>query len=124
MHDRRFVPLTLLLAVAVLLLPVASQAQSFNGSISGTAVDPSGSPVAGAELVLKNTGTGVELKRTTGPDGAYAFRNLLPGTYELTGTFAGMPSMTSSRRWNCRRRSVTCAALNLTCSADPRWTGI
>ena len=62
MLDRRVVPLTLLLAAAVLLLPVASHAQSFNGSISGTVVDPSGAPVAGTEMVLKNTGTGVELQ--------------------------------------------------------------
>ena len=65
MHDRRVVPFTLLLAAAVLLLPVASHAQSFNGSVSGTVVDPSGSPVPGADLVLKNTATGVELQRTS-----------------------------------------------------------
>jgi len=60
MHDRRFVPFTLLLAVVVLLLPVASHPQSFNGSVSGTVTDPSGSAVGGAEMVLKNTSTGVE----------------------------------------------------------------
>ena len=89
MHDRRFVPFTLLLAAAVLLLPVASHAQSFNGSVSGTVADPSGSPVAGADLVLKNVATGVEIKRTSEANGAYAFRNLLPGSYELRAGFAG-----------------------------------
>ncbi|HXK10199.1 MAG TPA: TonB-dependent receptor [Vicinamibacteria bacterium] len=89
MHDRRLVPLTLLLAAAVLLLPVVSHAQSFNGSVSGTVADPSGSPVAGADLVLKNTATGVELKRASEANGAYAFRNLLPGSYELRASFAG-----------------------------------
>ena len=90
MHDRRFVPLTLLVvALALLLLPAASHAQSFNGSISGTVADPSGAPVPGTEMVLKNTGTGVELRRTSETSGGYAFRNLLPGTYDLTATIPG-----------------------------------
>ena len=89
MHDRRFLPITLLLAAAVLLLPVAGYAQSFNGSVSGTILDPSGSPVPGASLVLKNTGTGVELRRTSETTGSYAFRNLVPGTYDLTAEIPG-----------------------------------
>jgi hypothetical protein len=89
MHDRRFVPFSLLLAAALLLLPVASHAQSFNGSVSGTVADPSGSPVPGAALVLKNTGTGVELQRISEADGGYAFRNLLPGSYQLRASLAG-----------------------------------
>ena len=94
MHDRRFNPLTLLLAAAVLLLPVAGYAQSFNGSVSGTILDPSGSPVPGVSLVLKNVGTGVELRRTSETSGAYAFRNLVPGTYELTGEIPGFEPYT------------------------------
>ena len=34
MHDRRSLSIILLLAAAVLLLPVAGHAQSFNGSVS------------------------------------------------------------------------------------------
>ena len=63
MHDRRVVCFSLLLAAAVLSWPVASHAQSFNGSVSGTVTDPSGSPVAGASLVLKSNGTGLEQDR-------------------------------------------------------------
>ena len=89
MHDRRVVSFSLLLAAAVLSWPVASHAQSFNGSVSGTIADPSGSPVAGASLVLKNNGTGVELRRTSEGNGAYAFRNLVPGYYQLTTEVTG-----------------------------------
>ncbi len=89
MHDRRFSLSTLLLAAAVLLLPVASYSQSFSGSVSGTVSDPSGSPVPGAAMVLKSTATGVELERTSGAEGSYAFRNLQPGSYELKVTLAG-----------------------------------
>ena len=89
MHDRRVLPFSLLLAAALLLLPVASHSQSFNGSVSGTVADPSGSPVPGADLVLKSTATGVELQRTSEADGGYAFRNLLPGSYELRASLTG-----------------------------------
>jgi len=89
MHDRRFVPFTLLLAAALLLLPVASHPQSFNGSVSGTVSDPSGSVVPGAAMVLKNTATGAELQRSSDAEGRYAFRNLLPGSYELRVSLAG-----------------------------------
>ncbi|HVO09113.1 MAG TPA: carboxypeptidase regulatory-like domain-containing protein [Vicinamibacteria bacterium] len=96
MHDRRLIFLSLLLAAALLLLPVASQAQSFNGSVSGTVVDPSGSAIAAAQMTLKNTAAGVELKRTSEADGAYAFRNLVPGTYQLSVTFPGFQQYQTS----------------------------
>jgi hypothetical protein len=90
MRDRRLVKITLLLALSALaLVPAGLNAQSFNGSISGTVADPSGSAVANADLVLRNAATGVELKRQSGADGQYAFRNLVPGTYELSASFAG-----------------------------------
>jgi hypothetical protein len=86
----RFVKMSLLLALlALALVPAALHAQSFNGSISGVVADQSGSPVANADLVLRNQATGVEWKRASGADGTYAFRNLLPGTYEVTAAFAG-----------------------------------
>ena len=69
--------------VAVSLIGVPSWAQSFNGSISGTVKDPSGAIVGGAELTLKNQAKGVELRRTSTDKGDYAFRNLVPGSYEI-----------------------------------------
>jgi hypothetical protein len=89
MHDRRIVRLTLLLAAAALLLPVASYPQAFNGSLSGIVKDQSGASIVSAEMVLKNVATGVETRRTSEQDGGYTFRNLVPGNYELHVTFAG-----------------------------------
>jgi hypothetical protein len=89
MHDRRFLPLSLLLAAVLLLLPVASHPQSMNGSVSGTVLDPTGSPVPGVSMTLKNVGTGRELRRTSETTGVYAFRNLVPGYYELAADIAG-----------------------------------
>ncbi len=88
MRKSRIIPASLLLAVAV-LLPVSAWAQSFNGSISGTVKDPSGASISGADLALKNQAGGIEMKRTSLEKGEYAFRNLVPGTYELRATAAG-----------------------------------
>src|SRR5262245_58907763 len=89
MNDRRGVYFSLLLAAAVLSWPVASHAQSFNGSVSGTVADSSGSAVSGAALVLKSNATGLELRRTSEANGAYAFRNLIPGYYQLSAEYTG-----------------------------------
>jgi hypothetical protein len=88
MHKSRLFPLTLSFAMAALATgPVL--AQSFNGAISGTVKDPSGAAVIGAEMVLKNLTTTREVRRTSGDKGEYAFRNLLPGNYELRVTSPG-----------------------------------
>jgi carboxypeptidase family protein len=81
-------PLAILVLLAV-SLPVSGLAQSFNGSIAGRVLDATGAVVTGAELVLKNVGGGIELRRTSNDAGEYAFRNLLPGTYELRATSTG-----------------------------------
>ena len=78
-----------LFALMTVLLPARMQAQSFNGSIAGKVTDTTGAVVAGADLTLKNVGGGVEIKRRSTDAGEYAFRNLVPGTYELRASSAG-----------------------------------
>src|SRR5438477_3351914 len=82
-------PRVSLLLILVALLPSLARAQSFNGAIAGRVVDSAGAAVSGADLVLKNVAAGVEMKRKSTDTGEYAFRNLLPGTYELRATSAG-----------------------------------
>jgi hypothetical protein len=77
------------LVVLAALIPAIAQAQSFNGSVSGTVRDPSGAAVGNAEMVLKSLATGVELKRASTEQGEYAFRNLVPGNYELRVAASG-----------------------------------
>ena len=40
-------------------------------------------------LTATNTGTGLEVETVTDADGAYTFRNLLPGTYDVKASLAG-----------------------------------
>jgi hypothetical protein len=72
-----------ILVMLVILVPVSGQAQSFNGSVAGKVMDTTGAVVANADLVLKNVATGFELRRKSTDAGEYAFRNLVPGSYEL-----------------------------------------
>src|SRR2546425_12940680 len=55
-------PLTLLVVLAI-MLPVQGQAQSFNGSISGKAMDTTGAALANSGLVLSNLARAFELCR-------------------------------------------------------------
>jgi len=90
MHGRRVARFSLLFLVAgLLLLPVASYPQASQGSIRGIVTDPSGAVVANAEIVLRNLGGGVEVRRTSEGDGSYQFPNLAPGTYEVIVMSAG-----------------------------------
>lgn len=64
-------------------------AQSTFASLTGVVTDPSGAPVAGAQVVVTNIGTGYEYKATSDDQGQYLVPNLLEGTYRLKASAAG-----------------------------------
>ena len=66
----------LLCFVFALLLP----AQQQTGSMIGTVVDPSGSNVPGAEVVVKNTGTSATFTAVTDGTGLGEHRNSIPAS--------------------------------------------
>jgi len=74
-------------APAVTTAPV--HAQVLYGSIVGNVTDSQGAQTPGVVLTATNTGTGLKVETTTDETGAYTFRNLLPGTYDLTATLPG-----------------------------------
>src|SRR6202035_3558758 len=55
-----------------------------NASLRGTITDQSGGVVAGAKVILTNTGTGISRNATSGNDGGYAFDLVQVGRYKLT----------------------------------------
>jgi hypothetical protein len=69
--------------VALVLLAVAGNAQTFRGAINGTVTDPSGAVVTGANVKATNTGTGVAQTSTTTGDGEFSFQDLPLGTYKI-----------------------------------------
>ncbi len=74
---------------AVTLFAAAAFAQSSSGTISGRVVDPTGAPVAGAEVHVMNQVDKQIRNFTSSATGDFAFPNLEPGTYTLTAKAAG-----------------------------------
>ena len=71
------------LCLAMILFASSSTAQQDTGTIAGTVTDPSGSVVPGAEVTVRNLGTGYSRATSTGPSGEYVFTPLLIGDYEV-----------------------------------------
>ena len=54
------------------------------GSISGTVQDPTGAVVSGAQVILKDTKTGLTKETTSTDGGGFVFLDLSSGVYEIT----------------------------------------
>jgi hypothetical protein len=104
--ERKAVPLSsrsarsLILSLIALLLVSAAQqvvpAQVLYGSLVGRIEDPSGAVMPGAKVTVTNKATGQQRDITTDESGAFAFRDLQVGTYDLNITQTGFKSYTKS----------------------------
>ena len=81
--------LACVLALIALALPLASEAQVTTGVVTGTVSDPSGAVVAGAEVRLINTRTGLVQRTATASAGDYQFLLVPPGLYAVEVEAAG-----------------------------------
>ena len=79
-------PLRHVAAVLLLVLVTAwcARAQVAGATLTGVVADESGGGVAGAQVAIKNLGTGGVRQVTTNSDGLYSAPNLLPGSYDVT----------------------------------------
>ncbi len=87
------------LAIALAFGAVTARAQLSTASITGVVRDPSGSPIAGAKIVVRNTDTAVEHPGQTNGSGNYLILSLTPGPYSLSISADGfqtaeVPAMT------------------------------
>ncbi len=82
------------LFVSTLGTPATLLAQSNNASIAGEITDPKGAVIQGAEVRLTSKDTGQTSSYVSDANGYYSFRNVLPGTYELTITASGFGAYT------------------------------
>lgn len=71
-----------ILAVCLFVV-VSSNAQSTGGRIRGTVIDPSGSAVTAARLVLINEANGTQRATDSGASGEYIFLEVPVGSYQL-----------------------------------------
>jgi hypothetical protein len=76
--------------VFLLMVGAASAwAQRGTGAIEGRILDPQAAALPGVTLTLQGTGMPGQQTFTTGPDGAFRFPGVPPGTYTLTAELSG-----------------------------------
>ncbi len=92
MNCKRFV----LFALMLLLVTTAS-AQTFRGTILGSVSDTSGAVISGADVKVRNTGTGLERTTQTSGDGTYSIPELPIGTYTVTVSQGGFQTSQTSQ---------------------------
>src|SRR6058998_2917494 len=83
---------------AVLIIAAASTLASAQGSfftsLSGTVADSSGAVIPGADVKIKNNGTGAEYNTVTASDGGFTVPSLPGGTYSVTVSLMGFKTAT------------------------------
>lgn len=77
-------------------LSVPARAQVAGATLSGTVADQSGSAVSGAQVAIRNSGTGITTTVNANSDGFFSAPNLQPGTYEVTTTATGFATSVRS----------------------------
>ena len=72
------------------------EAQTTFGTILGTLRDPSGLPVPGVKVAVRNEGTNISHQSTTDDRGDYSVSHLIPGVYSVTAEHAGFKKYTKT----------------------------
>ncbi len=89
--NRALRKLSVLLPCFLILIAMVmiSAAQDFRATITGRVMDAAQSPIPGAQVVVKNTGTNEETRATTDSEGNYKAPFLRPGTYSISVEMSG-----------------------------------
>ncbi len=87
---------SLLALAAVVLVPALVSGQS-TATLAGTVKDPSGAVLPGAQVVIRNIGTGVARTLTSDSAGQYVAASLPPGDYSVEATAPGFGAFTVNR---------------------------
>src|SRR5262245_37855323 len=90
-HRRFALAFAVLVMTSLGALPARSQV--LYGSLVGNVTDQNGAVMPGVSVSITNTGTGLKLDTTTDESGVYTFRNLIPGTFNMTLSAKGFKEM-------------------------------
>jgi len=89
-HTRRVLGLVGVLIAVMAFTQLPAFAQFASGSIGAVVTDASGAVVPAAKITLKNEATGAMRDSVTNGSGIFDFASVLPGSYSLTVTVAGL----------------------------------
>src|SRR5260370_39466249 len=81
---------------ALLLLLAGKASSQYTSGIEGSIVDPSGSGVASARVVVTNEATQVVRELTTNASGYFRASDLAPGSYRVEIKFRGFQDWTET----------------------------
>jgi len=81
------------LIFAALLCALSAFSQQVTGTVTGTVTDTSGAAIAGVEVRISNTQTGLSRSAKSEEDGGFRFLLLQPGIYSLDATQAGFKAV-------------------------------
>jgi hypothetical protein len=81
------------LALAALVLPALTAAQSSNATLTGAIVDSGGGVLPGVAVKLESPATGLQREATTNASGLYTFNFLPAGEYVITAELSGFKSV-------------------------------
>lgn len=81
-------------ALAAFASDTASAQGSFFTTLSGTVADTSGLPIPGADVSVRNNGTGAEFNVVTQDDGGFSVPSLPGGNYSVTVSLQGFRTVT------------------------------
>ena len=87
------VKLTVLCFISFVLFINTASAQSPTGTVSGIVLDPSGSAIAGAQVLIINEATAVQYPGKANGEGYYVVPNIPPGTYRIQVSNSGFKTI-------------------------------
>jgi hypothetical protein len=83
--------------LVMLLVTSVAVAQSANGTISGSVVDPSGAAIGGASITATSLGTNQARTATTSKVGGYRIESVPPGMYQVEVTAPSFAKQTVTK---------------------------
>jgi len=81
---------------ALLIFALGLGAQVDSATMTGTVIDPSGAPIAGVKVSVRETSTNFESHTETNSDGLYRVQALQPGTYDVSFEAPGFKHLVQS----------------------------
>jgi hypothetical protein len=85
----RYAGLSTIIFSALLCLPHALRAQTFQASVSGIVSDPTGAVVPNVKVTVTDNNRGTAYNTTSNQNGVYLINSLIPSTYKVTAEAAG-----------------------------------
>ena len=83
--------------MGVLVVPALAQSGAGAGALGGLVMDPSGAAVKGAEVIIRNEGTGYTRTVTTDASGHFAAGAMPIGTYAVEAAAPGFSAQRQER---------------------------